>query len=177
MTEQNIRPLLNKVAASGLISLDLEELSGLPVWQEYDLKDLLIQGLLLREKDFREGLKHTDWKAYKDAHVAVHCSTDALIPKWAYMLVASSLQDWAAWYCFGNMAASREKWLLQCISALDTTNFLQKKIVVKGCSDKVDIPASAYLEITKKLLPVAQSIMYGEPCSTVPVYKKKPDSP
>lgn len=165
-------PIINKVAASALVSLDLEEYYPKEEVLAFDLKPLLFMELILKEKDFRQALQETDWSVYSGKIVAVFCSTDAIIPIWAYMLVASYLQPVARDIIFGNEEKAREQVFLKNISAINTSDYEDKRIVVKGCGE-LPISASAYLEITKTLRPVAKSIMYGEPCSTVPIFKKK----
>jgi hypothetical protein len=129
-------------------------------------------GLILKEKDFREALKNLDWSAYQDKYVAITCSADAIIPAWAYMLVVTYLQPVAKESYVGTAAQMQKHLFLKNIVAIDVKEFADQRIVVKGCGD-VNIESFAYAEITKVLLPAVKSIMYGEPCSTVPVYKKK----
>jgi hypothetical protein len=164
--------IVNKVANSGLITLDLEQFLPKAEIKTFDLKDHLFMGLILKEKDFREGLKNTDWSVYKDQYVNITCSADAVIPMWAYMLVVTYLQPVAK----ESFAGSREEMYkyitLKNIEAIDAGAYNEQRIVVKGCGD-VAIDNYAYTAITQKLLPVVKSIMYGEPCSTVPVFKKK----
>jgi len=164
--------IVNKVAQSGLITLDLE--AYLPKGEAitFDLKDHLFMGLILKEKDFREALKNLDWAAYKDKYVAVICSVDAIIPVWAYMLVANYLQPVAKEIYIGTEAEMNKHLVLKNIAAINLDVYKDQRIVVKGCGE-VPIDNYAYAEITKLLTPVAKSIMYGEPCSTVPIYKKK----
>jgi hypothetical protein len=128
--------------------------------------------LILKEKDFRSDLQNTDWQPYENKIVAVTCSTDAIIPAWAYMLVAAYLQPIAHDVIFGTPEDAIKQVLLKRINAIDANQFTDKRVVVKGCGD-VQIGEYAYMEIALKLRPVAKSIMYGEPCSTVPVYKSK----
>ena len=164
--------LVNRIEQSGLITLDLADL--LPPEEQivnFDLKDHLVQGMVLMEKPFRAALKDTDWSTYAGKLVSVHCSADALVPKWAFMLVASYLSPVAQKVYFGDKAAVSEQILLENIHNLNSTTYVDARVVVKGCGDK-DIPACAYMAITQKLLPIAKSIMYGEPCSTVPVFKR-----
>ena len=164
--------IVNKIANSGLITLNLE--AYLPKEQSaiFDLKDHLFMGLILKEKDFREALKSFDWSVYQDKNVAVYCSVDAIIPAWAFMLVAAYLQPIANDVFVGTESEMQKHVLIKNISSIDADQFAGQRIVVKGCGDAV-IEGFAYAEITKKLLPVVKSIMYGEPCSTVPVYKSK----
>lgn len=164
--------IVNKVAESGLITLDLEQYYPKEEVLVFDLKDYLFMGLILKEKDFRAALQQHDWSAYQDKNVAVTCTTDAIIPMWAYMLVANYLQPVAKEVVFGNADELRRQILLRNIQQIDTSEFTDKRIVVKGCGN-LPIGEHAYLEITKKLRPVAKTIMYGEPCSTVPIYKRK----
>jgi hypothetical protein len=164
-------PLINKVAAAGIISLDLEKFLPGAAIVNFDLKDYLFMGLILKEKDFREALKQKDWTEYQDKYVAITCSADAIIPVWAYMLLTSYLQPVAREVFVGSESDLYRHILLNNISALDISSYEGQRVVVKGCGD-VAIEPYAYAAITQKLLPVVKSVMYGEPCSTVPVYKK-----
>ena len=164
--------IINKVALSPLLSLDLEEYYPKEPIVVFVLKPHLFMELILKEKDFRAALQNHDWEQYRDKIVAVTCTTDAIIPVWAYMLVASYLQPVAKEIVFGDEKLALQQQFLKNISSIDPNEFAEKRIVVKGCGD-LPIGAFAYMEITKKLRPVVKSIMYGEPCSTVPVYKKK----
>ncbi|MEJ7911739.1 MAG: DUF2480 family protein [Chitinophagaceae bacterium] len=165
--------MINKVAASGLLTLDLERFVP-PAQQStlFDLKDHLFMGLILKEKDFREGMKNFDWQPYADKHVAVTCTVDAVIPVWAYMLLTSYLQPIARDVYIGTAEDLHKHLLLRNIEAVDVEVFRDQRVVVKGCGE-IAIEPYAYAAITKVLLPVVKSIMYGEPCSTVPVYKKR----
>ena len=163
--------IINKVANSGLISLDLEELYDHRERVVYDLKDNLFQEIILREKDFRTFLKENDWSVYQDKNVAVTCSVDAIIPTWAYMLLALQLQPYANMITYGGLDELETQLFNQALDAVDVEKYRDKKVVVKGCS-KFPVPNSAYLAITIKLKPVVQSLMFGEPCSTVPLYKR-----
>lgn len=164
--------IVNKIANSGLITLDLEAYLPKEQSASFDLKDHLFMGLILKEKDFREALKIFDWSVYQNKNVAVYCSADAIIPAWAYMLVVTTLQSIANDVYVGTEAEMQKHLLIKNISSIDANEFAGQRIVVKGCGD-ITIESFAYAEITKKLLPVVKSIMYGEPCSTVPVYKAK----
>jgi hypothetical protein len=164
--------IVNKVAESGLISFDLETLYPQQTRKVFDLKEHLFMGLILKEKDFRAALLEIDWNEYKDAAVAINCSADAIIPMWAYMLVASYLEPVASSVFFGTEEQMIQSLLLKNIEGVNAEEYTDKRVVVKGCGD-VAIPEAAYVAITQKLRPVAKSIMYGEPCSTVPIYKKK----
>ncbi|ODS84703.1 MAG: hypothetical protein ABS46_02950 [Cytophagaceae bacterium SCN 52-12] len=163
--------IINKVAASGLVSLDLEEFYHHGERVVYDLKDNLFQGLILREKDFRAFLKEHDWSAYEGKNVAVTCSEDAIVPTWAYMLLTLQLAPYAHMVVFGSREELDSKLFFDALSRIDVESFRDKKVVVKGCS-KYPVPVSAYVEITRLLKPVVQSLMFGEPCSTVPLYKR-----
>jgi hypothetical protein len=165
--------IINKVAESGLITIDLEKY--LPLKEEmavFDLKDFLFMGMILKEKDFREALKQHDWDKYRNKNVAITCSADAIIPVWAYMLATSYLQPVAKATLVGSEKEVHKAIFLKNISSINVAEFSDKRIVLKGCGE-TPIDDFAYAEATRKLLPVAKSIMYGEPCSTVPVYKKK----
>ncbi|RYY88858.1 MAG: DUF2480 family protein [Chitinophagaceae bacterium] len=165
-------PLINKVAAAGLLSLDLEQYLPQAAIAVFDLKDHLFMGLILKEKDFREALKQKDWSEYADKYVAITCSVDAIIPVWAYMLVTSYLQPVAREVFVGTEAELYRHIVLRNIDAVNAAEYEGQRVVVKGCGD-IAIEPYAYAAITQKLLPVAKSVMYGEPCSTVPVFKKK----
>lgn len=165
-------PIINKVAESGLITLDPATYFPTGKTKLFDLKDHLFMGMILKEKDFREALKNTDWEQFRDSNVAVTCSADAIIPVWAYMLVVSYLQPLAKEIVMGDEQELQKQLFLKNISAINTNEFADKRIVIKGCGD-LPIGDFAYMELTRRLLPVVKSIMYGEPCSTVPVYKKK----
>ena len=164
--------IVNKVAESGLITIDLEEYYPKEEILIFDLKTFLFMELILKEKEFRSSLQELDWNQYKDKIVAVTCTADAVIPVWAYMLVASSLQPFAKEIVFGNREEALKQSFIKNINSIKLGELSDKRIVVKGCGDK-SIGEFAYLEITKLLRPGVKSIMYGEPCSTVPVYKKK----
>jgi hypothetical protein len=164
--------IVNKVANSSLVQLNLEDYYPKEEIVVFDLKKHLFMELILKEKDFRNDLQNIDWQLYENKIVAVTCSTDAIIPAWAYMLVASYLQPVASDVIFGIEADAIKQVLLKRIDAINANDLADKRIVVKGCGD-VQIGEYAYMEIALKLRPVAKSIMYGEPCSTVPVYKAK----
>ncbi|MBH2003199.1 MAG: DUF2480 family protein [Sphingobacteriia bacterium] len=164
---------VNKVAESGIISLDLEEYYPKEPVMVFDLKDHLFMGLILKEKDFRAALLAIDWDQYSGAHVAITCSADAIIPMWANMLVASSLQPVAKTVFFGTGPQLKEQILLNNLRQINAADYTDQRVVVKGCGE-VPVPESAYVAITTQLRPYVKSIMYGEPCSTVPIFKKKP---
>ena len=162
--------IINKISQSALQTLDLEQFFPEEKILLFDLKPFLFMELILKEKDFRAALLNTDWTIYKNEIVGVYCSADAVIPVWAYMLVTSYLQPVAKDVILGDETTVLRQLITTRIHAINPDDYKDKRIVVKGCGDK-PIGDFAYLEITKLLLPVAKSIMYGEPCSTVPVYK------
>jgi hypothetical protein len=164
--------IVNKVAQSQLMTLDLEEYYPKEEIAVFDLKPHLFMELILKEKEFRAALEQHDWNQYRDKIVAVTCSADAVIPMWAYMLLASWLQPVAKDIVFGNEETARQQIFLAKLQALDTDAFKDQRVVVKGCGN-LPVGEFAYMEITKKLRSVAKSIMYGEACSTVPIFKKK----
>ena len=164
--------MINKVAESGIITLNLEDYYPQGEVMLFDLKDYLFMGLILKEKDFREGLKNLDLLIYTDKVVAVTCSADAVIPMWAYMLAASYLEPVATEVAFGTIEDLKTMMLLKNIAKLPVDDFNDKRVVIKGCGD-LPVGEAAYLQATKLLRPVAKSIMYGEPCSTVPIFKRK----
>ena len=162
---------VNKVAESGILSLDLETFYPKEDIALFDMKDYLFMGLILKEKDFRESLKLLDVSIYAKRVVAVTCSADAVIPMWAYMLVASYLQPVADQIEFGSVEEVKNILLLKNIDQLPVSDYLDKRVVIKGCGE-IPVGEAAYLRATKLLRLVAKSIMYGEPCSTVPIFKK-----
>jgi len=167
-------PIINKVAESGIITVDPATYIPLEETAVFDLKDHLFMGLILKEKDFREALKKMDWEQYRDKNVAVTCSADAIIPVWAYMLVAANLQPVAREIVMGDEKELQRILFLKNISQINVNEFVDQRVVIKGCGD-IPIGDFVYLELTRVLRPVVKSIMYGEPCSTVPVYKRKND--
>lgn len=165
--------IVNKVDESGIISLDLQDfLPAADSVRVLDLKEFLFMGLILKEKEFRASLQALDWTSFSGKAVAIFCSADAIIPNWAYMLVASYLQPLARKVFLGDERALRTSLMLEAISSIPAEEYVDKRVVIKGCGDQ-SVPSAAYLAITLKLRPVAKSVMYGEPCSTVPVFKRK----
>ena len=165
--------IVNKVAESSIVTLDLA--TDLPAEESiavFDLKPFLFREMILREKDYRAALLEHDWSLYEGKHIAVQCSVDAIIPVWAYMLAASYLQPVAVSVFFGVKDALRAHLIAESVAGISTEEFRDKRVVLKGCGD-VAVPEQAYLRATAHLRPVVKSIMYGEPCSTVPIYKKK----
>ncbi len=164
--------IINKVINSGLITFDLEDLYDQGERVVYDLKDNLFMGMILKEKDFREFLKNYDWSIYEGKNVAIICSEDVIIPTWAYMLLTLKLQPFASTIVLGNVEELENKLFYDALRKVNPEEYRGARVVVKGCS-KVPVPAAAYVEITRILQPVVQSLMFGEPCSTVPLYKNR----
>lgn len=164
--------IVNRVAQSGLVSLDPAELYPAGDRIVYDIKDNLFHGLMLREKDFREFIKQHDWSQYQDKHVAITCSSDAIVPTWAYMLLGNKMAPFARTIVFGNLELLETVLFDRAVNMLDIEKYRDERVVIKGCGD-IAVPVSAYVDLTAKLSGVAKSIMYGEPCSTVPIYKRK----
>ena len=164
--------IINRVAQSSLITIDLEDYYDKHERVVYDIKDNLFQEMILKEKDFRAFIKAHDWSQYQDKNVAIVCTADAIVPTWAYMLLALQLEPYAHHFVFGDLAALEQSLFQQILSKIDVEEFRDKKIVIKGCGD-LPIPEYAYVELTRLLRPVVTTMMYGEPCSTVPLYKKR----
>jgi hypothetical protein len=162
----------NKVAKSGLITLNLEDLK--PNWEiiGLDISTVLVEGLMLREKDFRAFIADHDWSSYLGKQVYIHCSTAAIVPTWAYMLISAALSEISNSCLFGSRAALEKLLWLELIKKLDYDSFIDQKVIVKGCSDEV-IDESVYMLLATNLTPIVKSLMFGEPCSTVPIYKKR----
>ncbi|RFZ91889.1 DUF2480 family protein [Mucilaginibacter conchicola] len=164
--------IINKVAQSGLVTLDPAQFYVEGERVVYDIKDNLFHGLILKEKDFREFVKNHDWAQYQDKYVAVTCTADAIVPAWAYMLLANKMAPYAKEVVFGDAEVLETVLFVKAAKNLDVEQYRDQRIVIKGCGD-VPVPVSAYVELTQKLTPVAKSLMFGEPCSTVPIYKRK----
>jgi hypothetical protein len=163
--------IINKVAQSGIVTIDLEEFYNDIPRVLFDIKPLLFQELILKEKDFREYIKTHNWSQYQNTYVALTCTADAIVPTWAYMLLTLSLHPFAKKIIYGNIEVLDTILLQEKINALNIDAYKDARIVIKGCGNK-PVPIAAYVALTEKLKPVAKSIMYGEPCSTVPLYKK-----
>ncbi|GHA68028.1 DUF2480 family protein [Pontibacter akesuensis] len=163
--------IINRVAQSALVTLNLELLLHPGERVVYDIKENLFHGLILKEKDFRAFVKEHDWSQYDGKNVAIVCTADAIVPTWAYMLLASKLTGHANFYVFGDLEVLEYGLMQEAIAKVDMEEYRDAKVVVKGCGS-IPVPSSAYIEIMRKLVPVASSVMYGEPCSTVPLYKK-----
>jgi hypothetical protein len=165
------KEIINKVATSGIITIDLEEFYPQGERELFDIKQLLFQGLILREKDFREFVKNEDWAKYKNKYVALTCSVDAIVPTWAYMLLATHLEPYAKKIVYGNLETLETILYNEIFHKLNINDYKDARIVIKGCGH-LPVPKAAYVEITRLLRPVAKSIMYGEACSNVPLYKQ-----
>jgi hypothetical protein len=163
--------LINRVAASAIVSLNMEEFYPQEERVQFDLADFLFQGLVLREKEFRAALKSLDWNQFAGKWVAVTCSADAIVPTWAFMLVCTYLEGKARGYCVGNLDALEQYIVEETLSKLPLESFKDRSVVVKGCS-KVAIPLFAYGRLVSILQREAKSLLFGEPCSTVPLFKK-----
>lgn len=166
--------IINKVANSGIVTIDLEE-----YFQEgerilLDVKPLLFQELILKEKDFREFVKNEDWSKYSNKFVAITCTNDAIVPTWAYMLLSLALEPYAKKIVFGDLNQLETVLFEEALNKINFSEYKEARIVIKGCSNK-PVPINAYVKLTAALKPYAKSIMYGEPCSTVPLYKSKKD--
>ncbi|TXN37519.1 DUF2480 family protein [Flagellimonas hymeniacidonis] len=164
--------IVNRVAQSKLITFDLEDLYPKGERVILDIKDWLYEGIILREKEFRKHLEEHDWTMYKDAYVALTCSTDAVIPGWAYMLVASKLNPYSKKVVIGSLEDLELSLYQTLLEALDVSEFRDKPVIIKGCSNK-PVPENAYILAISKIQQVAKSVMYGEACSSVPLFKKK----
>ena len=163
--------IINKVANSALITFNLEDYYESGERILLDIKDQLYEGLLLREKDFRDFIKNHNWAYYENKLVAVTCSTDAIVPTWAYMLLAVALQPFAKRVIFGSLQELEIENYRNALAKIQWSSFKDAKVVIKGCS-KVDVPVAVYVEVVNLLKPYAGSLMFGEPCSTVPLFKK-----
>ncbi|MDX2282589.1 MAG: DUF2480 family protein [Bacteroidia bacterium] len=163
--------IVNRVASSPIVTFRLEDLRPEGPRTAIDLKDRLFQGLILRERDFRAWVKEHDWQQYTGHHVAVHCSADAIIQTWAYMLVAAQLHGIARTVLFGTLEALETELYRQALDQIDFSQYEGRPVVVKGCGE-IKVPDSAYVEVTSRLMPYAKKLSFGEPCSTVPVYSK-----
>ena len=165
------KDIINRVANSKLVTIDLEDFYPEGKRFTIDLKDWLYEGLVLREKEFRQKVKDHDWSQYQDNYIAITCSTDAIIPAWAFMLLSVELDPFAKKTLLGSLENLETSLYQDIISALDTDVYKDKPVIVKGCSKK-PVPKNAYIMLTAKLKPIAKSIMYGEACSFVPLYKR-----
>lgn len=162
--------IINKVANSGIITINPEDFFTPGERVLFDIKPLLFQELILKEKDFREFVKTNDWSAYKNKLVALTCSADAIVPTWAYMLLTIALEPYAKRIIFGNLTDLENILFAEKVATVNTAEFKDARIVIKGCGD-LPVPTNVYVQLTSLLKPFVKSIMYGEPCSTVPLYK------
>lgn len=164
--------IVNKVAKSGLVTIDLEKLfKPTESIVDFDIKPFLFMELLLKEKDFRESIASFDFSAHAGKILAVHCSTDAIIPEWAWMLVAAHANMHVSDIFFGNPMQVRDRLIMSRAMAHDWSQYQGRKVLVKGCGDE-PIPSSLYLYATQKLMDYADRLMYGEACSFVPVWRR-----
>lgn len=170
MANENV--IINRVAQSGIITFNLETLYPTAEVVSFDIKDFLFKELLLKEKDFRKALKEHDWTVYAGKNVAIFCSTNAIVPVWAYMLIMTYLEPIANKAIFGTKDMLMTLLFQEALANIPVADYKDKRVVIKGCGN-LPIPISAYVEITRLLKPVVKSLMYGEPCSTVPIYKQK----
>lgn len=163
--------IINRVASSKLVTFNLEDYYPEGERILFDIKDWLLEGFVLREKDFREIAKNHDWTKYEGKYIALTCSSDAIIPAWAYMLLATYLQPYAKKVITGDLESLESILYAEIIDKLDVSTLKNKPVIVKGCSNK-PVPKNAYLLLIEKLQPIVKSLMYGEACSSVPLYKK-----
>jgi hypothetical protein len=162
--------IVNKVASSGIITLDIEELYPQGERVVFDLKPLLWEEIALKEDDLRTFVKTHNWAQYQGKFVGVHCSADAIVPTWAFMLIATQLQPHALFVSQGDAEQLERAIYTHFVAHLDVEPYRNARVVVKGCG-KLPVPLNAYVELSAKLIPVVKSLMFGEPCSTVPLYK------
>ena len=164
--------IINRIANSSLTTIDLEDFYPKGNRIVFDIKDWLYEELILREKDFRESVKNHDWSKYQDSYVALTCSSDAIIPSWAYLLLTVELTPFAKKVVVGDLPLLETVIYQDIINQIDISEYKDKPIIIKGCANK-PIPPSAYTLLIEKVKTVAKTIMFGEACSTVPLYKKK----
>lgn len=164
--------IINKVANSKLVTIDLEDYYPKGPRVLFDIKQWLFQESVLREKDFRASIEAFDWSVYKDSYIALTCSVDAIIPSWAYILITTKVAPYAKKVVVGDLQTLETILYQEIISNFDTDQVKDKPVIIKGCANK-PIPPSAYTSLVSKIMPVATSVMYGEACSTVPLYKKR----
>lgn len=164
--------IFNKVANSSIITINLEDFYVVGERVVFDIKPFLFKELILKEKDFRDFVKTYDWSFFKNKFVGIICSSDAIVPTWAYMLISIALEPFAKQTFFGNLNEIETFLFLETLSKINVSLYKDARVVIKGCGDK-KIPFNAFVQLTSLLKPVVKSIMYGEPCSTVPLYKAK----
>ena len=171
----SVKPIVNKVAQKAIVSLDLEDY--FPRQEEIvsvDLKQFLFKGLILREADFREAVKNSDWSIYQNKLVVIYCSTNAIIPMWAYMVVSAELSAFAKYIACSSPEHVTEIFLYRNLARLNMEEFKNQRVIVKGCGDR-KVPEAAFVQIAEQLSKTARVIMFGEACSHVPVFKKSMD--
>jgi hypothetical protein len=166
--------LENRVADSEIEVFNLADLWDDAPITEIDIADFLVEGLMLKEKEFRQDVDEHDWSQYEDEHVALYCSTDAIVPTWGYMLLASNLHDTARSTTLGHADDLRREYYAQALNDVDWSAYEDKPVVIKGCGSDV-VPEMAYVRATQKLQDVARKLMYGEPCSSVPLWRQPQD--
>lgn len=164
--------IINRVANSKLVTINLEDYYPEGKRVLFDIKDWLFEGFVLREKDFRKQVDEFDWSQYQDCFIALTCSTDAIIPAWAFMLLSIHLDSFAKKVIIGNLETLETSIYQDILNDLDVSEFENKPVIIKGCSKK-PVPQNAYIMLSNKLKPLAKSIMYGEACSSVPLFKNK----
>jgi len=164
--------IVNKVSTSGIVTINLEDFYIKGERVLFNIKPLLFQELILKEKDFREFIKNNDWSQYQNKMVALTCTADAIVPTWAYMLLTLALQPFAKKVVFGDLQTLETLLFAERLEKVDVKDYKDARVVIKGCGD-IDLPKNAYVQLTALLQPYVKSIMYGEPCSTVPLYKRK----
>jgi hypothetical protein len=165
-----VEEIINRVAESSLLQIDLEDFLPKAEVLPYDLAQNLFEGMILKENDFRDFLKNHNWNQYEGKTLAIHCSKDAIVPNWAYMLLATKLNEHKANGLFGSVNEVKEKLLLESFTKSDLGSYNGKKVLVKGCGS-FDLSPAVYIEITNQLQPIVNSLMFGEACSSVPVFK------
>jgi len=166
-----MEPIENRVADSEIQVFNLADLWDDRPVTEVDISTFLVEGLMLKEKEFRQGVKEHDWSQFEDEHVALYCSTDAIVPTWGYMLIASKLRDVAASTTFGRAEDLRREYYVRALEDVDWSAYEDRPVVIKGCGSDV-VPEMAYVHATQKLQAVARKLMYGEPCSSVPLWRR-----
>ncbi len=164
--------IINRITKSPLMTIDLEELYPIGKRVILDISQWLYEGLIVREKDFRKSIQNHDWEQYKNSYVALTCETDAIVPSWSYMLITTELANFALKIVVGDLEMLETIIFQEIIASLDTNKYKDKPVIIKGCSEK-PIPETAQVQLIEKLLPTARTIMFGEACSTVPLYKRK----
>ncbi len=164
--------IINRITKSPLMTIDLEELYPMGKRVILDISQWLYEGLIVREKDFRKSIQNHDWEQYKNSYVALTCETDAIVPSWSYMLITTELANFALKIVVGDLEMLETIIFQEIIASLDTNKYKDKPVIIKGCSEK-PIPETAQVQLIEKLLPTARTIMFGEACSTVPLYKRK----